>query len=121
VVAAGAADFRGAFATFLRCSLKGDEAGALRVGTEEMEGSISNEWLLRFMADGWALLGRKREALRALRAAMKRGFINPHDLASGGGFLGPLVADSEYQALLASLPERPPRILATHSPDEGSR
>ncbi|WP_411278678.1 protein kinase domain-containing protein [Gemmatimonas sp.] len=102
LVAAGADDLRGAFATFLRCALEGDEAGALRVGTEEMEGSISNEWLLRFMADGWALLGRKREALRALRAAMKRGFINPHDLASGGGFLGPLVADAEYQALLAS-------------------
>ena len=38
-------DLRGAFASFLRSALVGDEQGALRAATPEVERVLSNEFL----------------------------------------------------------------------------
>lgn len=55
--------------------------------TPEVEEAIRNEFLCRIVADAFALLGRKADALRWLRAAVGYGFINYPNLSVHGGFL----------------------------------
>ncbi len=54
----------GPFALFLSYALDGREEEALRIATQEVEQTVHNDIACRFMADGYALLGRKDDALR---------------------------------------------------------
>jgi hypothetical protein len=84
----------------------GDEAGALRIMTPEIEMTVRNEFLCRAVADGFALLGRKADALRWLRAAVEYGFINYPNLSVHDGFLESVRAEPEFQALMAEVKPR---------------
>jgi serine/threonine protein kinase/tetratricopeptide (TPR) repeat protein len=105
-IRSAASDLRGAMASFLRCALEGDQEGAVRAASLEMERAISNEFLWTMMAEGWGLLGRKEEAIRALRAAFELGFINYPSLHAGGAFLGDVRTERAYQALLLEMKPR---------------
>ena len=96
----------GAFALFLKYALEGNEEDALRVATPEMEKTVHNDIACRMMADGYALLGRKSEALRWVRTAIEHGFINYPNLSEGALFLESLRAEPEFQALMAELKPR---------------
>ena len=105
-VGSGATDLRGTIATFFACALEGDEEGAIRAATAEMEQAISNEFLWAMMANAYALLGRSDDALRALRAAVRLGFINYPTLRSNVAISVCLGCDPEFQALLAEIKPR---------------
>ena len=64
------------------------------------------------MADGYALLGRKDDAVLALRAAVRFGFINYPNLTAGGTLLESLRADPEYQALVSEVKPRWEAVVA---------
>jgi len=71
-----------------------------------MEKTVHNDIACRMMADGYALLGRKSEALRWVRTAIEHGFINYPNLSEGALFLESLRAEPEFQALMAELKPR---------------
>ncbi len=96
----------GAFALFLKYALEGNEEEALRVATPEMEKTVHNDIACRMMADGYALLGRKGDALRWLRTAIEHGFINYPILSEGALFLESLRAEPEFHALMAEVKPR---------------
>ncbi len=105
-VGSGATDLRGTMATFFICALEGDEEGAVQAVTPEMEQAISNEFLCAMMANAYALLGRKNDALRALRSAVRLGFINYRTLRSNAAISACLGGDQEFEALLAEIEPR---------------
>ena len=109
-----AGDLRGSFASFLLSALEGDEEGARRAVTPEMERAISNEYLCLFLAQGWALLGRKDDAVRALRAAMRLGFINYRSLVAADGPLAGLRGTLAFDALLAEIEPRWKAVVEWH-------
>ncbi len=96
----------GPLALFLSYALDGREEEALRVATPEMEKTVHNDIACRMMADGYALLGRKRDAIRWVRTAIEHGFINYPNLSEGALFLKSLRAEPEFHALMAELKPR---------------
>ena len=58
------------------------------------------------MEDGFALLGRTDDAIRALRNAIQHGFINYPYLSQGDPFLEGVRADPAFQELMAELKPR---------------
>jgi hypothetical protein len=86
--------------------MQGDEAGALHTMPREVEDAISNEFLCFMMAEGYAMLGRGKDAIRALRAAIRLGFINYPSLTSGRTFLERLAADAGLEELIAAIKPR---------------
>ncbi|MGQ0734820.1 MAG: protein kinase domain-containing protein [Acidobacteriota bacterium] len=101
-----------ALARFLKGAVEGDADGALEVGTAEMERAITNEFFCRMMADGYALLGRTDDAVRALRNAVQLGFINYPSLTADSTPLATLRTSTEFQALLAEVKPRWERVVA---------
>jgi TolB-like protein/tetratricopeptide (TPR) repeat protein len=108
------ADLRGAFASFLRSALVGDEEGALRAATPEVERVLTNEFLCVMMASGYALLGRREEALRALHSAVRLGFINYPTLTANATLSSCLSAEPAFQALLAEIEPRWKSVVEWH-------
>ena len=93
-------------AAFFRHSLDGDGSAVDALPMDEMVQGLTNEHMLRMLADGYVRLGRPEEAVRVLRAALRRGFINYPNLASRGRTLEPLRAAPQFQALLAEVEPR---------------
>ena len=58
------------------------------------------EYLAWYLAGGYALIGRRDDALRWLRQAIELGFINYPLLATHDPFLESLRGDAEYEALM---------------------
>ena len=58
------------------------------------------------MAEGYALLGRKTDALRWLRTAVERGFIHYPNLSEGAAFLASLRSEPEFKALMVEVKPR---------------
>jgi hypothetical protein len=79
-----------------------------------MERAISNEWLCLFLAQGWALLGRNDDALRALRTAARLGFINYPSLVAPDGPLAGLRGTPAFDALLAEVEPRWKAVVEWH-------
>jgi len=96
----------GALAKFLKCAYEGDEEGALRIGTADMERSVRNEQTCLMMAEGYALLGRKDDAMRRLRAAVQNGAINYPYVSTHSDFLAGIRDEPEFQALMAEVEPR---------------
>ena len=111
-VRSAATDVVSALAAFLDCALRLDEAGASRVMTPEIGQAVSNEFFCRMMAEGHALLGRTDDAIGALRAAVRLGFINYPSLTAGGTFLDSLNASPAFQALVAEVRPRWEAVVA---------
>ena len=105
-------DPHGAFALFLGYALEGNEQEALRVATPEMERTVHNDIACRMMADGYALLGRKADALRWLRTAIDHGFINYPNLTEVDEFLESLRGEPEFRTLMAELKPRWEAVIA---------
>jgi hypothetical protein len=95
-----------ALASFLSHALAGEEEAAMAARTPEMEQDISNEWLWHVVAGAYSLLNHGDGALRALRAAVRLGFINYPKLSSDAAFLDCLGDDPGYRALLAEVEPR---------------
>ena len=60
----------------------------------------------RACAPGYALVGRRDDALRWLREAVERGFINHPFLARLDPFLESIRGDAEYKALMQQVQRR---------------
>jgi hypothetical protein len=64
------------------------------------------EYLAWFLAEGYALIGRRDDALRWLRRAVYRGFINCPVLATHDPFLASLRGDAEFEELMQQVQRR---------------
>jgi serine/threonine-protein kinase len=105
VIASKAAPPHRHFATFLKHALAGEEARVAQVPMAELEAGMFNEHTLRMIGEGYALLGQHQDALRVLRAAVRRGFINHPNLRTHAT-LEDLRETPEFQELLAEVKPR---------------
>jgi hypothetical protein len=64
------------------------------------------EYLAWFLAEGYALIGRRDDALRWLQESVERGFINYPVLATHDPFLESLRGDTGYEALMQQVQRR---------------
>jgi TolB-like protein len=97
----------GALSAFFSRALQGDTVGALRHLTPLLEQSAHwVEYMAWILADGHALLGRRDEALRWIREAVERGFINYPLLAARDPFLESIRGDAEFQELMHQVQRR---------------
>lgn len=96
----------GAISGFFARALQGDADGAIAHVTPHLEQSAHwVEYLALFLADGYALIGRRDEALRWLRVAVA-GFVHYPFLATQDAFLESLRGDAEYEALMQQVQRR---------------
>lgn len=96
----------GALANFFGRALQDDRDGALRYATPALGEGISNEYLARIAADGFALLGLREKALHWLRRAVDMGYLHWPALAEGAVFLESLRGTREFQRLLDEVKPR---------------
>ena len=96
----------GSVMLFLKGALDGSAEEAVGHVTPEMERAMHNEFSTRFVADAYALLGYRDDALRWLRTTIDRGFINYPCLAAHDVFLENLRDDPEFQQLMVELKPR---------------
>ena len=91
---------------FLARALRGDAEGAVGHVTPLLEQSAHwVEYLAWFLADGYAHIGRRDEALRWLKEAIERGFIN-YPLLSNDRWLKSLHNDAGFEALMGQVHRR---------------
>ena len=96
----------GSLSAFFARALQGDAEGAIGHVTPLLEKSAHwVEYLAWMLADGYALIGRRDEALRWLKEAVNRGFIN-YPFLTGDAFLASIRGDAEYQALMQQVHQR---------------
>jgi serine/threonine protein kinase len=88
-------------ALFFTCALKGDKVSADKVLTEEFMTAARNDIQYSvFVADGFALLNRKEEAISWLENAVDRGFTNYLFLSKHDSFLRKLDSEEKFQQLM---------------------
>ena len=96
----------GSLGAFLSRALRGDAGGAVAQVTPALERSARwVEFLAWFLSEGYALIGRRTEAVRWLREAVGQGLIN-YPLISSDPFLESLRGDAEYEALMQQVKQR---------------
>jgi serine/threonine protein kinase len=97
----------GSAALFLRCALKQDAEGAAENVTPQLQrAAFWTENLAIWLADGFALLDHRDEAMHWLRKAVDRGFINYAYLAKLDPMLESLRADAEFKELIQQVQQR---------------
>jgi len=97
----------GSISGFLGRALQLDEEGAVRHVTPQLEQAAHwVEYLGWFLADGYALIGRRDDALRWLREAVERGFINYPYLSKHDPFLESLHDDADFEELMRQVRRR---------------
>lgn len=97
----------GSAALFLRCALKKDAEGAAGYLTPQLQrAALWMEYLAIWLADGFALLGNRDEALHWLRKAVDLGFINYAYLAKLDPMLESLRTDAEFKDLIQQVQQR---------------
>jgi serine/threonine-protein kinase len=106
VMASEAADPHRQLAAFFRHALAGDGPAVDALPMEDLVQGLTNEHMLRMIADGYALLGRHQDAIRVLREALRRGFINYPNLSSRAVTLEDLRGIDDFQSLLAEMEPR---------------
>jgi tetratricopeptide (TPR) repeat protein len=95
----------GALSAFYARALQGDATGAGYVTPSLEQSARWVEYLALFLAEAYALIGQRDDALRWLRGAAQQGFINYPFLARDP-FLESLRGDAEYQELMRQLERR---------------
>ena len=96
----------GSISGFLSRALQRDAEGAVRYVTPLLEQAAHwTEYLGWLLADGYALIGRRDDALRWLREAVERGFIN-YPLLCRDVCLESIRGDAGYQALMRQVEQR---------------
>jgi hypothetical protein len=112
-----AGTLHGTWALFLRYALDGDAERAGVQMTPLLERSAClNEHVARMIADGYSLIGRNDEALRWIRIAMERGFINYPFLATYDPLLANVREDPRFEALMREVKARWERLAAAVPP-----
>jgi len=97
----------GSAALFLRCALKQDADGAVGNITPQLQrAAFWTENLALWLADGFALLDHRDEAMHWLRKAVDRGFINYAYLAKLDPMLESLRTDAEFKQLIQQVQQR---------------
>lgn len=97
----------GSLSAFLAQALKGDADAAVAQVTPLLDQSARwVEYLAWYLADGYALIGRRDDALRWLRQAIELGFINYPLLATRDPFLESLHDDAEFKELMQQVHRR---------------
>jgi tetratricopeptide (TPR) repeat protein len=97
----------GSVSLFLGRALQGDAEGAVRHVTPQLEQAAAwTEYLALFVADGYALIGHPDAALRWLRTAVARGFINYPYLATHDPFLANVRSDLRFTELILEVRAR---------------
>jgi serine/threonine protein kinase/tetratricopeptide (TPR) repeat protein len=97
----------GALSLFLSRALQHDAVGAVRQVTPQLEQAAHwTEYLALFLADGHALIGHRDAALRWLRSAVDRGFLNYPYLATRDPFLEALRSDPAFVELMQQVKRR---------------
>jgi len=96
----------GSHALFLKNALEGNAELALSHATPEMERAIRSDHFTRTIADGYALIGRRADAVRWIRIAIDCGFINYPCLAQHDPFLSSVRTDPGFQELMDGLKVR---------------
>ena len=101
----------GRLAAFLARAAEGDRAGAAGLISPDLTTAAAvTDVFSRMLAEGYALLGLKDDALLWLQRAVERGFINYPFLAHHDPWLAPLRGDPQFAALLAGVRERSQRF-----------
>jgi non-specific serine/threonine protein kinase len=96
----------GSLSAFLSRALRGDAEGAVGHITPALEQSARwVEYLAWFLSKGYALIGRRNEALHWLRQAVGQGLIN-YPALSSDPLLESLRGDAEYEALMDRVKQR---------------
>jgi tetratricopeptide (TPR) repeat protein len=96
----------GSISAFLAQALQGGGERAARLVTPLLEQSAHwVEYLALYLADGYALIGRRDDALRWLRGAVQQGFIN-YPFLTRDPFLESLRGEAEFQALMQHVERR---------------
>ena len=97
----------GSVSLFLSRALRQDAEGAVRHVTPQLEQAASwTEYLALFLADGYALIGHHDAALRWLRTAVGKGFINYPYLAAHDPFLADVRSDPRFLELMQAVKPR---------------
>jgi non-specific serine/threonine protein kinase len=97
----------GSLSAFLARALQGDAVAALSHVTPLLEQSARwVEYLAWLLADGYALIGHRDEALRWLRRSVEQGFINYPVLSKLDPLLESIRGDAEYEALMQQVKKR---------------
>ena len=95
----------GSISAFMARALQGDATGARHVTPLLEQSARWVEYLALFLAGGYALIGRRDDALRWLKEVVRLGFIN-HPFFTRAPFLESLRGDAEFQALLQQVERR---------------
>jgi tetratricopeptide (TPR) repeat protein len=95
----------GALSAFYARALQGDATGAGYVTPSLEQSARWVEYMALFLAEAYALIGQRDDALRWLRGAAQQGFINYPFLARDP-FLESLRGDAEYQELMRQVERR---------------
>jgi len=95
----------GSVSAFLARALRGDPAAAGQVTPLLEKSAHWVEYLAWMLADGYALLGGREDALRWLREAVERGFIN-HPVLMLDPSLASLRDDAEFKMLMEQVHRR---------------
>jgi len=97
----------GSLSAFLARALQGDADAAVRHVTPLLEQSARwVEYLAWMLADGYALIGHRDDAVRWLTRAMGQGFINDPIRSTLDPLLESIRGDADYQALMQQLHRR---------------
>ena len=97
----------GSLSAFFARALQGDAEAAVKHVTPLLEQSAHwVEYLGWILADGYALIGQRENALRWLRRAVECGFINYPFLATRDPFLASLRDDAEFKELMEQVRRR---------------
>ncbi len=97
----------GSISAFFARALKGNADAAVAHVTPLLEQSARwVEYLAWILAEGYALIGQRDNALRWLRQAVDCGFINYPFLATRDPFLAPLRGDAGFEALMQQVHRR---------------
>ena len=97
----------GSISGFLARAMQGDADGAVGYVTPLLEQSAHwVEYLAWMLAEGYALIGRRDDALRWLRKSVDQGFINYPFLAERDPYLVSLRGDPEFKELLEQVLRR---------------
>ena len=109
------------WALFLKNALDGNVDEALRHATPETEEAMSwNEFSARWVAHGYLLLGRKEDALRFLRLAIDRGFLNYPSLTEHDAFLERLHDDPAFRQMMEEVKPRWEALVEWEQSTQGS-
>jgi tetratricopeptide (TPR) repeat protein len=92
-------------AAFLHYGLLGDRDRALPFAPPT-DGAIQNEFAAMFTADAYAAIGSREDAIRWVRNAVDRGFINYPFLAEHDPFLASIRGEPRFRQLLAEVKPR---------------